>query len=556
MTRRSALSWLGVWLTALICAAGLALAWWLPNRPQAGDVPMPDAMFQSVSFAPFRAEHSPLSQSYPSVAQVEEDMALVATRARGIRTYASLEGHYDIAEIAARHGLRLWQGAWLGTDRVRNEAELAKLIETANRHPQTVERVVVGNEVLLRRDLPPAELIAAIDRVKAAVRQPVTYADVWEFWEQFPEVADHVDVITIHILPYWEDHPTNVEDAVAHTRAIVQRMRARFPDKPLAIGEVGWPSAGRWRQDAAPSLVNQAVFVREFIALARQEGLDYNLIEAFDQIWKYRSEGTVGANWGLWNAARQPKFPLSGPVEENPRWRIYALASILLGAGLSVFFARRRAALRAVDRMKLTALSFACAGALTFAWAGTVPLIYDLYLGVAAAFNLAGQALLALLLLLRAEAVFAGTPVPPARTGAQATALLRALVLMKVNRTQARNWRAWALDDIFFIFLWTATLLQLLLLFDPRYRDFPLPVFAMPLLVVAARAWLRDLPLEGGGREELWLGGVLAAAAVASAVLEGPKNTQALVWNAAALVLAASALLRVRRRAPPSATFQ
>ncbi len=532
-------------LVALICALLLVVAWWLPNRPQAADVPMPDATFQSVSFAPFRAEHSPLTDTFPTAAQVDEDMALVATRARGIRTYASLEGQYNVAEIATRHGMRMWLGAWLGTNRAQNERELAKLIETANAYPQTVERVVVGNEVLLRRDLPPTELSAALDRVKAAVRQPVTYADVWEFWEQFPEVANHVDIITIHILPYWEDHPTNVEDAMAHTRTIVQRIRARFPGKSIAIGEVGWPSAGRWRQDAAPTLVAQAVFIREFIALAKQEGLDYNLIEAFDQVWKYRSEGTVGANWGLWSAERQPKFPLSGPVVENVHWKTYALASILLGLGFAAFGLRR--GMRAAERAKMVVLAFACGGALAFAWAGTVPLIYDLYLGTAAAFNIAGQVALALLLLQRAQTVFSGAALPQARTGAQATALLRAIVLLKVNRVQSQNWRSWALDDLFFVFLWAAMLLQLLLLFDPRYRDFPLPVFAMPLLVVAARAWLRDLPCSGGGREELWLGGVLAIAAIASAILEGPKNTPSLMWNAAALILAASALLRLRR---------
>ena len=73
------------------------------------------------------------------------------------------------------------------------------------------------------------------------------------------------------------------------------------------------------------------MFVRRFIALSRQEGFEYSLIEAFDQDWKYRSEGTVGANWGLWTADRQPKFPLSGPVEEDPGWRVEAAISVALG---------------------------------------------------------------------------------------------------------------------------------------------------------------------------------------------------------------------------------
>ena len=79
-----------------------ALAWWLPNREQAGEVPLPTDRFNSVSFAPFRPGQSPLRGVFPSAAEVEADMALVAPRVRAIRTYAALEGDYDIAAIAAR----------------------------------------------------------------------------------------------------------------------------------------------------------------------------------------------------------------------------------------------------------------------------------------------------------------------------------------------------------------------------------------------------------------------------------------------------------------------
>ena len=296
-----------------------------------GDVAMPDARFNSVSFAPFRAGQSPLDDRFPSAAEVDADMAVLAPRTRAIRTYAAIEGDYDAAALAERHGLKVWQGIWLGADRAKNAAEIARGIALAKRYPETIERVIVGNEVLLRRDLPVGELIAAIDQVRAAVRQPVTYADVWEFWRQFPEVARHVDVVTIHLLPYWEDQPTGIDGAVRHVDAVYRTMAALFPGKRIAIGETGWPSRGRARQDAVPGRVEQAVFLRRFIALARAEGFDYNLIEAFDQGWKYKSEGTVGANWGLWTADRQPKFPLSGPVVENPDWARYAAGGVVAG---------------------------------------------------------------------------------------------------------------------------------------------------------------------------------------------------------------------------------
>ena len=528
-------------LAAAIVLAVLAttLLWWFPNRQQAGDVPMPADRFNSVSFAPFRDGQSPLRDIFPTAAEVEEDIALIAPRVRAIRSYASIEGDYETAEIAGRHGVKMWKGAWLGRDLRQNDREIAALIATANRHPEVVERVVVGNEVLLRRDLPVEELARQLDRVKAAVRQPVTYADVWEFWAQFPELAEHVDIVTIHILPYWEDEPLGVDRAMAHTRDVYRRMKALFPNKPIAIGEVGWPSAGRWREAAVPSRVEQAVFMRRFIQLSQEEGFDYNFIEAFDQVWKYRNEGTVGAAWGLWTADRKPKFELSGPVRENPWWAWYAAAALALSGAM--FAATARLWPRA-PRWPLAVLAAALGNALAYAFCGTWPYAFDEHLKLAGIVNLLGQSLLAALLLRRAGARLSGDPVEPVRNGAQASANIRALFR---GRMWFRDWRAFAFEDLLFLFTFTAALLQLMLVFDPRYRDFPFPTFAVPLVAVIARALLRDLPRQGGGWAEWLAGGVLLACALASAVLEGPHNIQALGWAACAAGLALPPLLRV-----------
>ena len=208
---------------------------------------------------------------------------------------------------------------------------MAAGIAEANAYPTTVTRVVVGNEVLLRRDLSVDDLTADIDTVHAQVKQPVAYADVTDFWKQFPQVAPHVDIVMIHFLPYWENTPLSLGASIANIKTTTEQFKALFPGKQLSIGETGWPSRGRSRGGAVPSRVNEAVFLRQFVTLASQEGVDYNLIEAFDQPWKYEDEGVAGANWGLWNTHRIQKFPLTGPVTERPDWRWYALLGALSG---------------------------------------------------------------------------------------------------------------------------------------------------------------------------------------------------------------------------------
>ena len=527
------------WLIPLVLALGgvIFLLWWLPNRPRNAGPDVPGRKLDSVSYAPYRPGQSPFTGRFPTAAEVDADLTLLARHVRAIRTYAAIEGDYDVPALAQKYGLKVWQGIWLGGDRVQNEREMARAIADANRYPDTIIRVVVGNEVLLRRDLPVAELIADIDRVRAAVRQPVTYGEVWEFWEQFPEVARHVDIVSVHLLPYWEDVPSGIGRAIGHLLAVYRRMAALFPGQKIAIGETGWPSGGRWRADAAPGVVNQARFIRGFLAVAREQGFDANVIEAFDQDWKYQSEGTVGAKWGLWTAARQEKFPLTGLVVEDRDWAEEAILSCLLGIGLLIA-ALSGAPVQAGVQARLAVLAMTLGGVLGWAVAGTVAAVFDAYSWIAAAGNLAGQTALALLLMGRARALLIGRPVAPRRSGADATAAVRGLLLLRLPRGE------WLFDDLSFMFVWAAAVLQLLLLFDPRYRDFPLPTFAVPVFAVVVRFWLRDLPRGGGGREDFVAGGVLAVAAIAGAVREGPLNLQSLAWCACALVLAAPVLRR------------
>ena len=522
----------------LLCLAALLFAaWYVPNRPVDPPGGLAGEKFSSLSFAAYRPWESPLTKRFPTEAEADADMALLARVAGAARTYAAHEGDFDIAALAQKHGVKVWQGIWLSGNRADNERELARGIALANTYPNTIIRVVVGNEVLLRRDLSVAELIADIDRVKRAVKQPVAYADVWEFWRQFPEVAPHVDVMLIHLLPYWEDVPTSIDGAVAHVGDVYGQMRALFPGKPIAIGETGWPSQGRERAGAVPSRINETKFLREFLELSRTEHLDYNFIEAFDQTWKYHSEGIVGANWGIYDAGRRLKIPLTDAVSNDPDWPLHATVSVATGFLLSLLGLWQGRALSASRRNTLCVAGMALGGGFGFAAAGVFGSLYDISLELAGAVNLLGQAALAVLAMLRRSGAVAAAP---ARTGADATATVRAFITqLKLPTLHG------AFEDLCFVFVWTAAVMQMLLLCDSRYREFPLSTFAVPLLVTAGRLIEGDSSRTGGQREELFAGGILALAAVGSAVQEGPLNTQSLVWNVCAVLLAVPPLLQL-----------
>jgi glucan 1,3-beta-glucosidase len=285
---------------------------------RATPVPLPDApggRFACVSYAPFRGEQTPFDQSLViPPQQIEEDLTHLRTESDCVRIYAVNQGLDQVLPIAEKLGLKVLMGLWIGREAKDNEIQIARGIELARAHPATIKGIIVGNEVLLRQEQTAATLEGLLKRVKTGTGLPVTYADVWEFWLRHPELADDVDFVTIHILPYWEDDPVPASDGVAHIDAILRMVQAEMPGKTIYIGETGYPSAGKQRERAVPGLVEQAGFIRGFLAYAHQHGLDYNVIEAFDQPWKRALEGTVGGYWGVFGEDRVSKFPLTGPV--------------------------------------------------------------------------------------------------------------------------------------------------------------------------------------------------------------------------------------------------
>jgi len=109
----------------------------------------------------------------------------------------------------------------------------------------------------------------------------------------------------------------------------------------VVIGEVGWPSEGRTKNAAEPSLANEAYFTRNFVQLSLNKGYDYYIVEAYDQPWKVANEGTVGAYWGLFEAGGRPKFAFTGLLRSFPEWRIFMLGAAFLTLLLGLFILGR-----------------------------------------------------------------------------------------------------------------------------------------------------------------------------------------------------------------------
>ena len=312
------------WILLTVAAVLLVALWALFNRPDY--VPAWPAKVQGVSFSPFRADQSPETQVFPTEEEIARDLDLLSDSVRSVRTYSTEGSLGAVPRLAREEGLKTTVGVWISDDLDRNEREIRWLAELLPEARGAIKAVIVGNETLLRGEVTAEELAGWIDQVRRIVAPiPVTMADTWDNWHKNPEIVEHVDFITAHVLPYWEGVPAGRAPDYVFER--YDELRQMFRGKRVMLGEVGWPSEGRQRGGAIPSPKNQAKFLREFLAEATARGTDYFVLEAFDQIWKTH-EGAVGRYWGVYDASRQPKFPFTSPVRAVPEWPALAGFSI------------------------------------------------------------------------------------------------------------------------------------------------------------------------------------------------------------------------------------
>ncbi|WP_409286627.1 glycosyltransferase [Pseudomonas guariconensis] len=352
----------GLNLVVVLAIAALFTGFWaLINRPVSA--PAWPEQISGFSYSPFRLGQSPQKGQYPSDEEIRQDLEQMSKLTDSIRIYTVEGTQADIPRLAEELGLRITLGIWISPDLERNEREIAKAIELANTS-RSVVRVVVGNEALFRKEVTPEALIGYLDRVRAAVKVPVTTSEQWHIWKETPELAKHVDLIAAHILPYWEFVP--MKDSLQFVLDRARELKHQFPRKPLLLSEVGWPSNGRMRGGADATQADQAIYLRTLVNTLNRRGYNYFVIEAYDQPWKASDEGSVGAYWGVYNAARQQKFNFEGPVVAIPQWRALAVASVVLAMIALTVLLIDGSALRQRGRTFLTFITFLCGSVLVW----------------------------------------------------------------------------------------------------------------------------------------------------------------------------------------------
>lgn len=262
-----------------------------------------DEKIHGISFSPYGEGQKPGDKV--TMMQINERLSVIANNIHWIRSFSCTKGNELIPEAAKAKGLKTLVGAWLNDDLENNEKEITNLISLAK--AGFVDVAAVGNEVLLREELSEDQLIEYLVRVKAALPDiPVGYVDAYYEFEDHPRITEQCDVILANCYPFWEG--CALEYSILYMKDMFRRATKIANGKKVIITETGWPDQGPSEWGADPSFVNAMKYFIGTYQWAGEEDIDVFYFSSFDEKWKVKDEGGVGAHWGLWDTHGNYKY--------------------------------------------------------------------------------------------------------------------------------------------------------------------------------------------------------------------------------------------------------
>ena len=280
-----------------------------------------------ISYGAYRDGEGPDQNSLTSKENILEDLKILAPRWQLIRLYGSGKQSENILEVIRDNNLpiRVMQGAWLDAHKSAetNAAQVEGAIDLANRFPEIVVAVNVGNEIFVdwswHRIDDMDMVIDYIRDVRSRIEQPVTVNDDYNFWNKphAARIAAEIDFIGLHAYAFWNNKTLDI--AMEWTESIYDDIAARYPEHIIAYTETGWPTS-RIYDDGSyeggligkAGEAEQEVFFQQYDAWVNKNQVISLYFQAFDEKWKGGFDGDnpmdkAEKHWGVYRSDRTPK---------------------------------------------------------------------------------------------------------------------------------------------------------------------------------------------------------------------------------------------------------
>jgi exo-beta-1,3-glucanase (GH17 family) len=306
----------------------------------------------AICYSGYRSGQSPNTRSYPSKAEILEDLLLLQRNWNLLRLYDCSLHAERVLEVIQEEQLdfQVMLGAFLGpemnnfgcpwgatfteaeleTSIAENDAEVERLMVLARRFEDSVFSVAVGNEATVEwtdHFVSVRRMIDLVRRVKGRVSQPVTFCENYVPWQhKLRDLVAEVDFISLHTYPVWEYK--RIHEAIEYTRENYESVARLYPGKTVVITEAGWATSsnGRGIPPDHSTEALQAVYYEDLMTWSRAQDILTFVFEAFDEPWKGSNDPLEPEkHWGLFTVDRRPKqvmqslFPDLVPLPDRSR---------------------------------------------------------------------------------------------------------------------------------------------------------------------------------------------------------------------------------------------
>lgn len=293
-------------------------------------------MFQfgrGVCYSGYRQNHSPVTRVYPTDQEVLEDLQLLSKNFDYIRMYDTSWHAYSVLRVLHQYQIKLkvmlgtegggeisnpncpWGGLHsdeeIAYNKLHNFAKLDELCRLANSFPNEVLAVSVGNENTAdwhSNKISPSRIAEYVRYVKTKVSCPVTFCEGANYYRDHNhEIAEAVDVISIHCYPVWTKTP--ISEAVQSTIDDYLATKLKYPNKPIIFTEFGWPtSSNQSMNPSETNVANQEYYLDAMTKWSLDNQVTMFIFEAFDEPWKGGNDPIEPEkHWGIYDVHRQPK---------------------------------------------------------------------------------------------------------------------------------------------------------------------------------------------------------------------------------------------------------
>ena len=345
--------------------------------------------YLAISYGGYREKSREDNQ--PTIPQLKEDLKLMhAMGIRIIRTYNVqpklphaaniLEAISQLKKEDSNFEMYVMLGAWIDcvnawTDKEpdheieseQNEGEIDRAVALANKYPDIVKIIAVGNEAMIRWAtsyfVRPNVILKWVNHLQNLKKDGKLSKDLWitcsdDFasWgggdpsyrvKDLEDIIKSVDYVSMHTYAYHNSHynpgfwkvPDNeqhlsdkekIDNAMLRALEFAKRQYKDVSDyvksidstKTIHIGETGWAtiSSGHYGENGsrATDEYKQGLYYNLLREWTNKEGISCFYFEAFDEQWKDAQNANGSENhFGLFTLKGEAKYPIWNLVDKG-----------------------------------------------------------------------------------------------------------------------------------------------------------------------------------------------------------------------------------------------